>query len=440
MEPAVGGRPWSLWIPSRKPRPEAVANGRRVPARPAGPFDSPVMAAGVARRSGALARRAGRHALAAGLGLAVLAAPGLAPAQELWTFTPSLKVAEEYTDNVFGTAHDRQSDFITKITPGIALLYDARTLKLGLDYFATLELYADNSNLDNFGENQRGSVRFEYRPEERLGFHLTGYYARTNDPSTFLVPTTAPPPGATVVPTVETTRSETTQVTLAAGVDYQFTPRLTGRAGYDFIFLHQEGTDDGYTNTGTVGASYQLSSQDNAFTTLSGSVLDSTDTVTSASLLLGWGRRWTELFTTSIALGPRVTDGSWGGAANASAVYQAGHQWSFALAYSLGTALAAGTTGAQNVSALYGTIAYQATRDLGFTANGGWTRTWALDGDSGETENTYGAGLTASYRLTAWLALTLSYRFAIEDPDQGDSIRTNTVILGLTAAYPLPLR
>ena len=287
------------------------------------------MAAGVARLSGALARRAGRHALAAGLGLAVLAAPGPAPAQGLWTFTPSLQVAEEYTDNVFGTAHDRQSDFITQITPGIALLYDARTLKLGLDYSATLELYADNSNLDNFGENQRGSVRFEYRPEERLGFHLTGYYARTNDPSTFLVPTTAPPPGATVVPTVETTRSETTQVTINAGADYHFTPRLTGRAGYDFSFLQQEGTDDGYTHTGTVGANYQLSRQDDAFTTLSGSVLDSTDTDTSATLLLGWRRRWTELFTTSIALGPRVTDGSWGGAADASAVYQAGRQWSF---------------------------------------------------------------------------------------------------------------
>src|SRR5262249_22470707 len=58
--------------------------------------------------------------------LAVLAAPGVAPPQQpttapqratapsgipgVWTITPYLQVGEKYTDNVFGTAHDHQSD------------------------------------------------------------------------------------------------------------------------------------------------------------------------------------------------------------------------------------------------------------------------------------------------------------------------------------------
>ena len=384
-------------------------------------------------------RGRGLRLLGLALALAALWAPSPAVGQGAWTVTPSLQFAEEYTDNVFGTASNRESDFISQFTPGLTLLYDARNLKLELAYFATLEIYADHSNLDNFGENQRGLVRFEYRPEERLGLHLNAYYARTNDPSTFLVPTAAAPPDVTVVPTVETTRRETTQVSLNAGTDYRFTPRFVGRADYDFIFLHQEGTDDGYTHTGTLRGDYQLTSTDDLLGTLSGSILESTDTDTSAALLLGWRRRWTEPFTTSFAVGPRVTDGDWGGAVEASADYQAGRQWSFRAAYSLGTGLAAGTTGAQNVSALFASVAFQATRELQFSADGGWTRTWALEGDAGETTNAYGAGISAAFRITYWLVASLSYRYIRQDSDQQDSIATNQVVLALTASYPFPL-
>jgi hypothetical protein len=377
------------------------------------------------------------HVLGVALGLALLASPGAAAALGPWTFTPSLRVAEEYTDNVFGTADDRRSDFITQITPGIALAYETHRFALSLAYGATAELYADHSDLDNFGENQDGSLTLEYRPEERLTLRLAGYYARTNDPSMFLI-TPAAPPGAAVVPTVETTRRETTQATLSATGNYRFTPRLSGRAGYVFSYLRQEGTDDGYSHTGSLGGDYQVTRQDQGFATVSVSALDSTESDTSAALLLGWRRQWSPDLTTSVALGPRVTDGTWGGAADVSATYRAGRQWSATLAYSLGTGLAVGTTAAQNVSALTAGLAYQASRDLQFSAGAGWTRTWPLDGGPGEeTTNAYGASVSASYQLTTWLALTLSYQFSLEDQNGGDSIRTNQVTLGLTAAYPI---
>src|SRR6185436_19712298 len=113
--------------------------------------------------------------LGAALGLSLLAGPNVALAQGPWTFTPSLRVAEEYTDNVFGTANDRQSDFITQITPGVALFFESRLFKASADYSATAELYADHSDLDNFGENQNGSLALDYRPDERLTLRLTGY-------------------------------------------------------------------------------------------------------------------------------------------------------------------------------------------------------------------------------------------------------------------------
>jgi hypothetical protein len=375
--------------------------------------------------------------LGAALGLCLIAGPDVALAQGPWTFTPSLRVAEKYTDNVFGTATDRQSDFITQITPGVALSFESRLFKASADYSATAELYADHSDLDNFGENQHGSLALDYRPDERLTLRLAGYYARTNDPSTFLAPTPAPP-GATVVPTVETTRRETTQFGLTASGEYRVTPRLSGRAGYTFSYLKQEDAEDSLSHTVSVGGGYDVTREDQAFATVSVSLLESTDSDTSAALLLGWRRQWSADLTTSLAIGPRVTDNTWGGAADVSVTYQATRQWSATLAYSLGTGLAVGTTGAQNVSALLAAITYQASRDLRFTASGGWTRTWPLDGGpDNETTNAYGAGVSASYQLTTWLVLTLGYRFSLEDSSTGDSIRTNEVTLGLTAAYPI---
>jgi hypothetical protein len=387
-------------------------------------------------------RQVASRALGTLLGLVTLVAPGTILAQELWTFTPSLRLDEKYTDNVFGTAHDRKSDFITRFTPAIALSYDTRLLLVTLSYAATGEIYADNSDLDNFGDNQTGSLALNYRPEDRLDLHIAGYYAKTNDPSQFLVPGVAPPggvpPGTTPVPTVQTTRTETTQFTLVAGGDYHFTPRFTGSAAYAFADLKQAGQDDSQTHTGTLGGSYQLTPQDEGFSRVSVSYFDF-DSDTSGTLLLGWSRQWTPDFTTSVAAGPRVTTGPhWGGAAEMSLTYLPQREWSVTLAYSLGTSLAVGTTGPQNVSALSAVIGYKPTRDLGFRAVGGWSRTWPLDGGPNtETTDAYTVGVSASYELTTWLSLTLDYRFIVENGTKSDTITTDEVILGLTAAYPI---
>src|SRR5262249_57704508 len=123
------------------------------------------------------------------------------------------------------------------------------------------------------------------------------------------------------------TRQQTDQFTISAGGDYKFTPRLTGRASYDFSYLTQEGSEDSFSNTGLLGADYQLTALDTGFSTVSVSVFEpSTDT--SATLLLGWSRQWSPNFTTSVAVGPRVTNSDWAGAADLSATYQATREWS----------------------------------------------------------------------------------------------------------------
>jgi hypothetical protein len=132
-----------------------------------------------------------------------------------------------------------------------------------------------------------------------------------------------------------------------------------------------------------------------------------------------------------------VTDGDWGGAVDASVTYLPARDWSATLVYSLGTGLAVGEEGAQNVSALTASIGYQATRDLRFVVAGSWTRTWALGDDPDEgASNTYAASASVSYRITTWLAATLAYQLSYERPADSDTIRDQQVTLGLTLAYP----
>jgi hypothetical protein len=373
-------------------------------------------------------------------GALLLGCPAAAGAQGRWVFTPSLILAERYDDNVFGTAHDRQSDFITRITPGVALGYEGETVSLGASFSATGELYADQSDLDNFGENRNGALTLGYRPDERLTLRLAGRYARTNDPSEFVATESAPVAaalGAPVVPTVELQRRESSQFTLGASGDYRLDPRWTARAGYEFAYVDEEAGTDSRSHTGRVGARYDLSRSDQVFSDASASAFEGGDPDTSASLLLGWARRWTQDFRTSLALGPRVSDGDWGAAADASLTYLPEREWSVTLAYFLGTGLAVGEEGAQNVSTLRASVGFQPMRDLRFSAGSSWTRTWDIGNDPDEeVTTTYGATLSASYRITDWLIATLAYQLSYERPAAGDTITHNQVTLGLTLAYP----
>ncbi len=383
--------------------------------------------------------------------LLLLAGPRPAAAQGRWVFTPSLSLAELYDDNIFGTG-GKTDDFITQITPGLALAYEGDWLTLRASVSATGEIYAENSELDNFGENRDGVFTLGYRPDERLTLRLAGRYARTNDPSTFVilaapvVPTVvagtsaAPTADAAVVPTVGITRRETSQYTFLAGGDYRLDPRWSLTAGYAFALVDEEEGTDSRSHTGSAGTRYELTRFDQL--SLDGRVAyfdGEDDTDTAVTGLLGWNRQWAPDLRTRLGAGPRVTDGVWGGAADASLTYLPARAWSVVLSYSLGTGLAVGEEGAQNVSALGASVGYQATRDLRFGVGGSWVRTWAIDDGGGapgdETENTYGLSAFAAYQLTTWLSAQLSYRFTVEEPAPDDGTH-HQVLLGLVFAYP----
>ena len=359
-----------------------------------------------------------------------------ADAQGPWTATVSLNVSEVYTDNVFGTSSNTTSDFITQFIPGISLLHQGPRLMFSGNYSVTGEIYADNSDLDNLGENQRGSLSLSYRVDPQLTLSLSAYYARTNDLSTLLAQPV--PTGVTVLPTSGTGRTETSEYTATASVDYQFTTQWLGNATYVFSAVDPESGSLSTAHRGILGVTYQLTQRDRLSASAAAGVFESEDTDTTYGGTLGWTRQWTPQLTTAIAAGPEVTNGDVGARATALVAYQLTRELNAQLTYFYGTGLVVGDVGPSTISALTGLLNYQPLRDLRLTALGSWTRSSDLESSSASAANTYAVSLAAAYRLTDWLSATLSYAYSYDDGGGSGSVQENRVTLGLTASYSLP--
>jgi hypothetical protein len=73
-------------------------------------------------------------------------------------FTPRLTVTEEYTDNVFFTAQNRGTDYITKIAPGLGYMTSGRHGQLAVDYSIESRIYANNTNQNRAVSRQNGEL------------------------------------------------------------------------------------------------------------------------------------------------------------------------------------------------------------------------------------------------------------------------------------------
>lgn len=73
-------------------------------------------------------------------------------------FTPRLTVTEEYTDNVFFTAQNRGTDYVTKVGPGMGYVKTGRHGQLVVDYGVESRLYAKNTSQNTGVSRQNGEL------------------------------------------------------------------------------------------------------------------------------------------------------------------------------------------------------------------------------------------------------------------------------------------
>ncbi len=73
-------------------------------------------------------------------------------------FTPRLALTEQYSDNVFFTAQNRGTDYITKIAPGLGYMTSGRHGQLSIDYAVESRTYANNTNQNRAVSRQNGEL------------------------------------------------------------------------------------------------------------------------------------------------------------------------------------------------------------------------------------------------------------------------------------------
>lgn len=208
------------------------------------------------------------------------------PARGPLTLTPSITIGEEFNDNIFLSNANKHSDFITQVTPGLALQMQRPGFTLLSAANFTAEKYVDNDELDNAANRMTFLTALRYQVKEGVSLSLTEdfhYDRNTNTTSVIGVSSGRRTSFGNVLAAglgVELTPRTTWNLTgayellrftgggagasdsnifrVGTGFGYTVTPRLTATVAYDFAYLDIEREPTSFTHALRVGGSYQI--------------------------------------------------------------------------------------------------------------------------------------------------------------------------------------
>jgi hypothetical protein len=100
---------------------------------------------------------------------------------QVLTLTPSLSLSERYDDNIFQTSSNKESDFVTVVTPAIRVQYTpAPETTLDIDYRAAIEFFAENSGQNQV--SQHGFLRLTFPLARVLSLDVRDTLVITEEP------------------------------------------------------------------------------------------------------------------------------------------------------------------------------------------------------------------------------------------------------------------
>lgn len=361
---------------------------------------------------------------------------------------PWLAYGEEFDDNVFNDAEDRQSDVVTRFTPGIEFGYRSEPFTLLGSYDFDAEIFAKNTKLTQAQARQRGGLRFEYKPSRLWTLGFVGEYVETERPEDL---------NATTGISGERSRSRGYQ--FSPTFAYHFDALTTATSRYSFtrnerpqrsilgdVEENFETRND--EHSAEFGIDRTLTSRDKGtfsynfrhFVTnglpLGEVTGDTGDSSSSHVLALGWVRQMSSLLTLSLRGGPRMSKDDIAPEVEGSLArrFQRGE---IMFTYARTQNIAVGRSGPVETESYLGTATYELLPRLTIRANPAY---YINDGESSKTK-VYRLDLNAAYVINPWLSLRGSYRFSYEresgrfrsSSNNGDRYR-NVVFLELTVA------
>jgi hypothetical protein len=214
---------------------------------------------------------------------------------------PLFDMAQVYDSNLFSTPADRQADFITRVTPGLASEYRSPRLTLFGRYTFDAERFSRHADLtDMTNARQHAALELAYRATRRTSLAVDAELSKTQTPGELNAGTA-----------LTFTRARARRVAAHSSITRQLNMVTAGTL--DYVFTESRITDglDTRTHAAAIGFDRRLSLHD---TVGLGYRLEQflfgMSSVTSQVLALRWNDAITRRASVSVDGGPRVTNGS----------------------------------------------------------------------------------------------------------------------------------
>jgi hypothetical protein len=355
-----------------------------------------------------------------------LLSPTAASAQAGFYVTPSFGIAELYDDNIFYTPSPRQSDFITRFSPGIQAGYQSTPLTLLGRYTFDAEVYADRSELNDAQVRQEASLDFRYLPDPTLTLSTKAAFLKTQTPQELNVTTG-----------VAAGRARARRYTANPAVTYRYDPLTSGTAEYRITRDEILGGVSTDTHDLTLDLDRRITPLDTALLGyhFTGFVFDN-DSSTSHAVTVGWRREFTPLLSVTLRGGPRFNDDGEVAPEVSGTIRYRLRRGELSLTYTRSQTTAIGIGRSVDTESVSGTATYDVLPELTLRARPSFVR------GVSSTENVatvYRAELDATYRFTTWLSLIASYQFTHQGgllTGGTEKIIHNVVLLQLVVSYP----
>lgn len=154
---------------------------------------------------------------------------------------PEVSINEVYDDNLFFASADKQSDFITRVSPALLVGYEADTLSVSGRYQFDAEAYASETELNSSRVREFADLGVQYLPTQRLTLSAQAGYTKTDTPLDLSLI-----PGVTI-PGLLRARAEAERTSVHSAASYRFTALNTGTLA--FAWTDEELADVGKSNT-----------------------------------------------------------------------------------------------------------------------------------------------------------------------------------------------
>jgi hypothetical protein len=356
---------------------------------------------------------------------------GAAMAQPDVYLKGTLSLAEVRDDNLFYTSESRQSDVISRLTPGFEAGSRAQRFDIVSRWALDVERFADHTELDTDRARESAGLDLHTRLSRPVTFSLHGDYLSTLTPGELNL-TTGLSGG----------RARARRSSASPSIAWKLGPTTDGTLAYTRT------RDDlaGGSRTDSQSSALRLEHHPSSRNTTTADYSFSTYAFEGGrplavhTLTLGWERRVGPRSSFALRAGPRYSGGRFDPEASVALERGAGRfDTSLNLARTLSTVI--GQSGTFVTDSAQAGLGYKPLPSLKLSAAPGVY--WIRDSSGGPETRVYVVGLEGGWRINDWLALVARYRRNLQrgilvssasgTGEAVQEIARDTVFLGLIA-------